>query len=163
MQPAADGNSHPTADQPSPMTLRVHLEGALSHVVGDEIWHESLAEVIAAEAETVTTYAGPDLLSSAGHARRDSLRDWLSAPMTSALGRPLLRARRRSVLARGRGPPRSSRRWGYAEDNVLSTLRADRRGRAAIRKPPGRLSRNTLRDRPMERRIGEPGSDLVRG
>ena len=48
------------------MILKVHLQGAASYDVGDEIWQESLADAIHAEAETIAGYAGSDLLESLG-------------------------------------------------------------------------------------------------
>ena len=67
------------------MILKVHLQGAASYDVGDEIWHESLADAIHAEAETIASYAGSDLLESPDQAHRDALRDRLVDEMTSAL------------------------------------------------------------------------------
>jgi hypothetical protein len=70
------------------MILRVHVPGAHLHLVGDEIWHEPLADAIHAEAETIAEYAGPEMLKSRGVARRADLRDQVVAEMTSALRRP---------------------------------------------------------------------------
>jgi hypothetical protein len=67
------------------MILKVHVEGAASYDVGDEIWQESLAEAIHAEAETIAGYAGSDLLESPDQAHRDAVRDWIVDEMTSAL------------------------------------------------------------------------------
>ena len=67
------------------MILKVHLQGAASYDVGDEIWQESLADAIHAEAETIAGYAGSDLLESPDQAHRDALRDRLVDEMTSAL------------------------------------------------------------------------------
>ena len=67
------------------MILKVHLQGAAFYDVGDEIWHESLADAIQAEAETIASSAGSDLLESPGQAHRDALRDWIVDGMTSAL------------------------------------------------------------------------------
>jgi hypothetical protein len=67
------------------MILKVHIHGALSYTVGDEIWHESLADAIFAEAETIATCAGSDVLESPGQVHRDALRDRIVREMTSAL------------------------------------------------------------------------------
>lgn len=67
------------------MILKVHVQGARSYTVGDEIWHESLADAIIAEAETIATYAGPAVLHSPGQAQRAALRDRIVREMTSAL------------------------------------------------------------------------------
>ncbi len=67
------------------MILKVHLQGAASYYVGDEIWQESLADAIQAEAETIAGYAGSDLLESPDQAHRDALRDRFVDEMTSAL------------------------------------------------------------------------------
>jgi hypothetical protein len=65
-----------------PLLLRVHLAGAEAYELGDEIWQQSLAHAIRAEAETIADYAGPDLLHLAG---RVTLRDRVIAEMTAAL------------------------------------------------------------------------------
>ena len=67
------------------MMLKVHLQGAASYDVGDEIWQESLAEAIHAEAETIAGYAGSDLLQSSDQAQRNALRDLIVGEMTAAL------------------------------------------------------------------------------
>jgi hypothetical protein len=67
------------------MILKIHLRGAASFDVGDEIRQESLADAIHAEAETIAGYAGSDLLESPDQAHRDALRDRLVEDMTSAL------------------------------------------------------------------------------
>ncbi len=63
------------------MILKVHLQGAASHDVGDEIWQEALGDAIRAEAESIVYTAGPDLLA-AGHSQ---LRDRIVAEMSEAL------------------------------------------------------------------------------
>jgi hypothetical protein len=67
------------------MILKVQLDGAASYDVGDEIWQESLADAIRAEAETIASYAGSDLLRSSGQAQRSALRDRIVGEMTAAL------------------------------------------------------------------------------
>jgi hypothetical protein len=67
------------------MILKVHLDGAASHDVGAEIWQESLAEAIHAEAETIASHAGSDLLQSSDQAQRNALRDRIVGAMTAAL------------------------------------------------------------------------------
>jgi hypothetical protein len=67
------------------MILKVHLQGAASFDVGNEIWQESLAGAIHAEAETIAGYAGSDLLESPDQAHRDALRDEIVGEMTFAL------------------------------------------------------------------------------
>jgi len=67
------------------MILKVHVHGARSYTVGDEIWHESLADATIAEAETIATYAGCDLLGSPARAHRAALRDRIIRGMTSVL------------------------------------------------------------------------------
>jgi hypothetical protein len=67
------------------MILQVHAQGAHDYDIGDEIWHQSLAEAIAAEAETIAGYAGSDLLESPDQGHRDALRDQIIVEMTSAL------------------------------------------------------------------------------
>jgi hypothetical protein len=67
------------------MILKVHLSGAPSYEIGDEIWQESLAEAIRAEAQITAADAGADLLQSPDQAHRDSLRDRLIVEMTGAL------------------------------------------------------------------------------
>jgi hypothetical protein len=67
------------------MILKVHLQDAASYDVGDEIWHGSLADAIQAEAETIASYAGSDLLRSSDQAQRNALRDRIVGEMTAAL------------------------------------------------------------------------------
>lgn len=67
------------------MILRVHVQGAQHYDVGDEIWRQSLAEAITAEADTIAGYAGSDLLESPDQQHRDALRDQIIAEMTAAL------------------------------------------------------------------------------
>jgi hypothetical protein len=67
------------------MILRVHVQGAASYDIGDEIWQESLVDAINAEAETIAGYAGADLLESPDQGHRDALRDRIVHEMTSAL------------------------------------------------------------------------------
>jgi hypothetical protein len=67
------------------MVLNVHVRGATSYEVGDEIWQESLADAIRAEAESIAADAGADLLESPDQAHRDALRDRLTVAMTAAL------------------------------------------------------------------------------
>jgi hypothetical protein len=40
------------------MILKVHLDAAASYDVGNEIWQQSLADAIHAEAQTISSYAG---------------------------------------------------------------------------------------------------------
>ena len=65
--------------------LRVHIPGAPEYEIGDEIWHQSLAEVIAAEAATIAGYAGQELLDSPDQAHRDTVRDQIICDMARAL------------------------------------------------------------------------------
>jgi hypothetical protein len=67
------------------MILKVHVDGAPSYEIGDEIWHGSLADAISAEAETIAGYAGSDLLESPDQAHRNALRDRIIAEMAAAL------------------------------------------------------------------------------
>ena len=67
--------------------LHVHIPGAGSYEIGDEIWQSSLAEAIEAEARTIADYAGADLLENSSEASRNRLRDQVIADMTSALRR----------------------------------------------------------------------------
>ena len=67
------------------MILKVHLHGAASYDVGDEIWQEPLAQVIYAEADMIAGYAGSDLLESPDQGHRDALRDRIVKEMTAAL------------------------------------------------------------------------------
>ena len=67
------------------MILKIHVQGAASYDIGDEIWQESLADAINAEAVTIAGYAGSDLLESADQAHRGAMRDRIVDEMTSAL------------------------------------------------------------------------------
>jgi hypothetical protein len=63
------------------MILKVHLEGAASYDVGDEIWQVALSNAIQAEAESIVYSAGSDLLESGDN----QLRDRTVAEMSGAL------------------------------------------------------------------------------
>jgi hypothetical protein len=75
------------SQQPT-LTLRVHLDGAPSYEVGDEIWQVALAEAISDEADTIAGSAGAELLESPTTECRDQLRDRIIAEMTAALMNP---------------------------------------------------------------------------
>ena len=65
-----------------PLILRVHVPGAEPYEIGDEIWQQSLAEAITAEAQTIA--ADADLLEDGSEASRNQLRDQVTADMTRA-------------------------------------------------------------------------------
>jgi hypothetical protein len=67
------------------MILKIHVDGAASFDVGDEIWQASLADAIHAEAETTASYAGSHLLQSPDEAQRNALCDRIVGEMTAAL------------------------------------------------------------------------------
>jgi hypothetical protein len=67
------------------MILKVHLDGAASRDVGDEIWQESLVDAIHGESETIASYARSALLQSSDQAQRNALRDRIVGEMTAAL------------------------------------------------------------------------------
>jgi hypothetical protein len=64
------------------MILKIHLDEAGSYDVGDEIWHESLADVIRAEADMIASYGDARVV---GAATRVELRDRIIFEMTAAL------------------------------------------------------------------------------
>ena len=70
-----------------PLILRVHLAGAEPYEIGDEIWQQSLAEAIAAEAQAMADDAGADELEDNTEASRNQLRQQVIADMTAALTR----------------------------------------------------------------------------
>ena len=67
------------------MILKVHVQGAASYDVGDEIWHASLADAIAAEAETIAVHAKATALASPDPEHLGAVRDRVVHEMTSAL------------------------------------------------------------------------------
>jgi hypothetical protein len=67
------------------MILQVHVQGAASYEIGDEIGQDSLADAITAEGETIAGYAGADLLESPDLAHRDALRARMVHEMSSTL------------------------------------------------------------------------------
>jgi hypothetical protein len=69
------------------MILKIHVDGAHPYEIGDEIWHESLADAIFAEAEIIADYAGSDLPESPDQAHRGALRDRVIAEMTATLAK----------------------------------------------------------------------------
>ena len=70
-----------------PLFLHVLVPGALPYEIGDEIWQQSLAEAIDAEAQTIADDAGADQLEDASEASRKQLRNQVIADMTAALTR----------------------------------------------------------------------------
>jgi hypothetical protein len=69
------------------MILTVHVQGAPSYDIGDEIWQEPLADAIRSESGTIADHAGPELLPSPDQAHRDALRERIIVDMTTALVR----------------------------------------------------------------------------
>src|SRR5579863_9187420 len=67
------------------MILRVHVPGAASYEIGDEIWQQSLADAIGTEADTIAGCIGSDPLESPGGEHRERLLNRLIAEMTAAL------------------------------------------------------------------------------
>ncbi len=61
--------------------------GAELYEIGDEIWQQSLAEAIAAEAQTIAEDAGAGLLEDSSEASHNRLRDQVITDMTRALAR----------------------------------------------------------------------------
>jgi hypothetical protein len=57
------------------LILRVHVPGAEPYEIGEEIWQQSLAEAIAAEAQTIGEDAGADVPEDSSEASRSQLRD----------------------------------------------------------------------------------------
>jgi hypothetical protein len=69
------------------MILKVHVPGAPSYHVGDEIWQQPLEQAIADEARTIAEHAGGDLLESPEPEYGEQLRLQVIAEMTRALDR----------------------------------------------------------------------------
>ena len=67
------------------MILKVHVQGAASYDVGDEIWQVSLADAIAAEAETIAVYEQATALASPDPEHLAAARDRIVREMTCAL------------------------------------------------------------------------------
>jgi hypothetical protein len=67
------------------MILTVHLPGARCYQIGDEIWQQSLADAITAEAEMIAEYAPAQLPTSRDQAHRRALRERIIREMTCAL------------------------------------------------------------------------------
>lgn len=63
------------------MILKVHLDGAGSYDVGDEIWQVALGDAIQAEADSIVYAAGADLLEPGPN----RLRERIVAEMSAAL------------------------------------------------------------------------------
>jgi hypothetical protein len=61
---------------------QLQAEGAATHIIGNEIWEESLVEAIAAEVEIILNREIPPIVDGRGRAK---LRHRLTAEMTSAL------------------------------------------------------------------------------
>ena len=69
------------------LRVHVHVPGAEPYEIGEEIWQQSLAEAIAAEAQTIGEDAGAHLLEDNSDASRSQLRDQVIADMTRVLRR----------------------------------------------------------------------------
>jgi len=85
-----------------PLFLHALVPGAIPYEIGDEIWQQSLADAMEAEAEAIADDAGADELEDSGEASRKQLRDEVIADMTAALTphrRHLPRARRHPLRA----------------------------------------------------------------
>jgi len=67
------------------MLLRIYVPGTASYEIGDEIWQQSLADAIAAEADSIACDAGSDPLESPASDHRERLWNQLVAEMTAAL------------------------------------------------------------------------------
>ena len=67
------------------LILQVHVPGAGSYAIGDEIWHVGLAEAIAQEADTIANLADAELLKAPADVSRDALRARVIREMTDAL------------------------------------------------------------------------------
>jgi len=67
------------------MILTVHLPGARCYEIGDEIWQQSLADAVKAEAEMIAEYAPAQLPMSPDRAHRRALRERIIREMTCAL------------------------------------------------------------------------------
>ncbi len=74
-----------THPQPETMILKLHLLGALSYDIGNEIWHVALADAIRTEAEAVAEHATAELLQATGQTSREGLTAHVIAEMTAAL------------------------------------------------------------------------------
>ena len=72
---------------PEPLFLHALVPGAVPYEIGDEIWQQSLAEAIEAEAQTIADDAGADQLEDSSEASRNQLCDQVIADMTAALTR----------------------------------------------------------------------------
>jgi hypothetical protein len=122
------------------MVLNVHVRGATSYEIGDEMWQESLADAIRAEAESIAADAGADLLESPDQAHRDALRDRLTVAMTAALAQIGDQSRTvRAALARWAddlGRPPDSRGDGPARH--AGSLPGDPQGVRQLQQRAGR-------------------------
>jgi len=67
------------------LTLRVHVPGAESYPIGDEIWRIPIDEAIAQEADAIAADAGAELLAEPTEACREQLRQRVIEEMTAAL------------------------------------------------------------------------------
>ena len=146
------------------MILKVHLQGARCYDVGDEIWQQSLAAAIAAEAETIADYATADLCQSPGQAGRDALRDRTIAEMTAALRHAGDRyAAPDGVVYSLLDEPPADPRPGQGTLSAMTPPTRDPVVEAVLRfeKTPGRLGRHPPGDRALERRHRGPGDELV--
>jgi hypothetical protein len=67
------------------MMLRIHIDGAPSYEIGDEIWQQSLAAAIREEAEVIADSVGSGLLDGSARQLRNAMQELIVAAMTEAL------------------------------------------------------------------------------
>jgi hypothetical protein len=67
------------------MMLRIHVDGAPSYEIGDEIWQQSLAAAIREEAEVIADSVGSGLLDGSARQLRNAMQELIVAAMTQAL------------------------------------------------------------------------------
>ena len=70
------------------LILQVHIPGIEPYEIGGEIWQQSIAEAIEAEADAIAMAAGAELLPDPSEASRVGLRARVIAEMTDALTVP---------------------------------------------------------------------------
>jgi hypothetical protein len=67
------------------MILKVHVDGATCHEIGDEIWQETLEDAIRSEAELIAQSAADAMLDTPRRQCRGGLVDRIASEMAAAL------------------------------------------------------------------------------
>jgi hypothetical protein len=128
------------------MILKAHLDGIPPHAIGDEIWHETLADAIRSEAQATIEHIPARLLALIG---REQALDLVVEEMTAAL---LKVGDRYEAIDNVLYELLDDDSIDQAAGASLHAMTGASRHRSHLRSPADRLLSLTPHDRPLERR-----------